>query len=246
MTDSVSLPILHGANISPYVRKVRVALAYKGIEYNNTQQSPFGAPKEFIAKSPMSKIPCWEEGELILPDSSVILSYLEHRYPDPPLLPAEPGPRARALWFEEYADTRMGECIPAVFFQRVIMPNKLNLETDEEAVARLLDKAVPRVLDYLSSCLGDDEFMVGGGFSIADIAITSPFVNFMLAGEKVDADRWPEFASYIQRVHALPCYAAIVKADMEGEFAQYKPEASDDARNIQGVVTGSSTGLEQR
>ncbi len=229
MTSSEPLPILHGANISPYVRKVRVALAHKGIEYKNTQQSPFGAPDEFVAKSPMSKIPCWEEGELILPDSSVILGYLEHRYPDPPLLPAEPGKRARALWFEEYADTRMGECIPAVFFQRVVMPNILKWETDEAAVALLLEKKVPEVLDYLSSCLGDDEFMVGGEFSIADIAITSPFVNFMLAGEKVDANRWPEFASYVQRVHALPCYAPIVNADLEGEFAQYRPEATDVA-----------------
>ncbi len=229
MTSSEPLPILHGANISPYVRKVRVALAHKGIEYNNTQQSPFGAPDEFVAKSPMSKIPCWEEGELILPDSSVILGYLEHRYPDPPLLPAEPGKRARALWFEEYADTRMGECIPAVFFQRVVMPNILKWETDEAAVALLLEKKVPEVLDYLSSCLGDDEFMVGGEFSIADIAITSPFVNFMLAGEKVDVNRWPEFASYVQRVHALPCYAPIVNADLEGEFAQYRPEATDVA-----------------
>ncbi len=229
MTSNEPLPILHGANISPYVRKVRVALAYKGIEYNNTQPSPFGAPDEFVAKSPMSKIPCWEEGELILPDSSVILGYLEHRYPDPPLLPAEPGKRARALWFEEYADTRMGECIPAVFFQRVVMPNILKWETDEAAVALLLEKKVPEVLDYLSSCLGDDEFMVGGEFSIADIAITSPFVNFMLAGEKVDANRWPEFASYVQRVHALPCYAPIVSADLEGEFAQYRPEATDVA-----------------
>ena len=85
-------PILHGSNISPFVRKVRVALAYKGIEYDNTQQNPFGAPPKYRAKSPLSKIPCWEEGELILPDSSVILSYLEHRYPDPPLVPTAPAP----------------------------------------------------------------------------------------------------------------------------------------------------------
>ena len=60
-----------------------------------------------MAKSPLSKIPCWEEGELILPDSSVILGYLEQRYTDPPLLPAAPGPRARALWFEEYPIQRL-------------------------------------------------------------------------------------------------------------------------------------------
>jgi len=229
MTTSDSLPILHGANISPYVRKVRVALAYKSIEYENIQQSPFGAAKEFVAKSPMSKIPCWEDGDLILPDSSVIIGYLEHRYPDLPLLPAEPGPRARALWFEEYADTQMGECIPAIFFQRIVMPNVLKWKTDEEVVAKLLEKAVPKVLDYLTSCLGDDDFMVGGAFSIADIAITSPFVNFMLAGEKIDPGRWPEFASYLQRVHAQPCYAPIVKADLEGEFAQFTPQATGGA-----------------
>ncbi len=74
MAESAPRPILHGSNISPYVRKVRVALAYKGIEYDDVQQIPFGAPPEFVAKSPLSKIPCWEEGELILPDSSVILS----------------------------------------------------------------------------------------------------------------------------------------------------------------------------
>ena len=200
MTSSEPLPILHGANISPYVRKVRVALAHKGIEYNNTQQSPFGAPDEFVAKSPMSKIPCWEEGELILPDSSVILGYLEHRYPDPPLLPAEPGKRARALWFEEYADTRMGECIPAVFFQRVVMPNILNWETDEAAVALLLEKKVPEVLDYLSSCLGDDEFMVGGEFSIADIAITArSSISCWLA------KKWMQIAGPNSRVTSSVC-----------------------------------------
>ena len=117
MNSASPRPVLHGANSSPYVRKVRVALAYKGIEYDNTQQIPFGAPPEYVAKSPLSKIPCWEEGDLILPDSSVILSYLEHRYPEPPLLPAEPGTRARALWFEEYADSHMITTLfGAIFF----------------------------------------------------------------------------------------------------------------------------------
>ena len=122
MTESAPRPILHGSNISPYVRKVRVALAFKGIEYDDVQQIPFGAPPEFVAKSPLSKIPCWEEGELILPDSSVILSYLEHRYPDPPRLPAAPGARERALWFEEYGDSKVAVTMAGVFSERVVKP----------------------------------------------------------------------------------------------------------------------------
>lgn len=213
MSDTASLPILHGSNLSPYVRKVRVALAYKGIEYDSTQQIPFGAPPEYVAKSPLSKIPCWEEGDLILPDSSVILSYLEHRYPDPPLLPEDPARRARALWFEEYADTKVAETLALVFFQRVVRPSVFKQEPDQKVIDRALNESLPETFDYLTTCLGDDEYMVGGAFSLADIALTSPFVNFAIAGEKVDAARWPEIAAYVDRIHALPCYAPIVAAD---------------------------------
>ena len=215
MSSSSPRPILHGANSSPYVRKVRVALAFKGIEYDNTQQVPFGAPPEYVKKSPLSKVPCWEEGDLILPDSSVILSYLEHRYPEPPLLPAEPGQRARALWFEEYADDKIAPTVAGgVFFQRIVMPLLLKQEPNEEVVQNTLNVLLPEILDYLTECLGDDEFMVGGALSIADIAIASPFVNLAIAGEKINVQRHPEMAAYIERILALPCYAPIVDEEL--------------------------------
>ncbi len=215
MNSTLSRPILHGSNSSPYVRKVRVALAFKGIEYDNTQQVPFGAPPEYVKKSPLSKVPCWEEGELILPDSSVILSYLEHRYPEPPLLPAEPGPRARALWFEEYSDGHMiPTLVGGVFFQRVVMPFVFKQEPNEGVVQKTLNELMPKILDYLTQCLGEGEFMVGGAFSIADIALASPFVNLAIAGEKIDAQRHPAMAAYIERVLALPCYAPIVEEEL--------------------------------
>ena len=216
MTESAPRPILHGSNISPYVRKVRVALAFKSIEYDDVQQIPFGAPPEFVAKSPLSKIPCWEEGDLILPDSSVILSYLEDRYPDPPLLPAAPGLRARALWFEEYADSTVAVAVAGVFFERVVKPSIFKQETNQAVIDAALNRAVPKILDYLTQCLGDDEFMVGGAFSLADIALTTPFVNFAIAGERVDAERWPQIAAYVERIHSLPCYAPIVAGDHPG------------------------------
>ena len=223
MTASKTRPILHGSNVSPYVRKIRVALAYKGIEYDNTQQVPFGAPPEFVEKSPLSRIPCWEEDDLILPDSSVIFAYLEHRYPDPPLLPAESGPRARALWFEEYADEHLMPTVAGgVFFQRYVMPTIFKQETDENVVQHTLTVLMPAILDYLTGCLGDDEFMVGGAFSVADIALASPFVNLAIAGEAIDAQKWPAMAAYIERIHSLPCYAPIVEGDLAGPFSTAK------------------------
>ncbi len=151
-----------------------------------------------------------------MPDSSVILSYLEHRYPDPPLLPAAPGPRARALWFEEYGDSKVSLTLAGVFFERVVKPAIFKQETNQAVIDQALKQELPRIFDYLTQCLGEDDFMVGGAFSIADIALTSPFVNFAIAGERVDAERWPQIAAYVERVHSLPCYAPIVAGDHPG------------------------------
>ena len=83
-------PRVYGGTVSPYVRKVRVALAYKGVEFEDVEQTPFGATAEFRELSPLSKIPVWQEGDFVLPDSSVILSYIEQRYPAPPPIAHRP------------------------------------------------------------------------------------------------------------------------------------------------------------
>lgn len=210
MSQSEQKPIVYGGTVSPYVRKVRVALAYKGVEFEDVEQDPFGKHPEFLELNPLSKIPVWQEGDFVLPDSSVILSYIEDRYPEPPLLPEDAQPRARALWFQEYGGTQLNYATAGVFFERVVKPKVLGLETDSRLVDRLLGKMLPRSLDYLTKCLGEDEYMVGGAFSLADIALTTSFVNLNLAGVSVDAKRWPAYAAYVERIHALPFYAPIV------------------------------------
>ncbi|MBW2397094.1 MAG: glutathione S-transferase family protein [Deltaproteobacteria bacterium] len=96
-------------------------------------------------------------------------------------------------------------------------PSIFKQETNQAMIDEALNRTVPKVLDYLTECLGDDEFMVGGAFSIADIALTTPFVNFAIAGERVDAERWPQIAAYVERIHSLPCYAPIVAGDHPGQ-----------------------------
>ena len=76
--------IVYGANLSPFVRKVRVALAEKGLEYKLDQVSPFSPPPEFLAISPLKRIPAFRDTDLPEPnslaDSSIICDYLEHKF----------------------------------------------------------------------------------------------------------------------------------------------------------------------
>jgi len=206
------MPILHGAHLSPFVRKVRVALAEKSIEYESIPVVPFNQTDEYLAKSPLGKIPCWEDGDFILPDSSCILAYLERIHPSPALYPSDPKEYGRTLWYEEYSDSKLIETIGPVFFERFIKKNVFQQETDEERVANQIKAAEP-LFDYLNGEIGDRDVLVGKHFTVADIAIGSVFANFEHAGERVDASRWPQLAAYVDRIHARPSYKQILEEE---------------------------------
>lgn len=209
--------IVYGGNISPFVRKVRVALAEKGADYKLDQVNPFAPPPEFLTISPLKRIPVLRDTDLpepnTLPDSSVICDYLEHKFPNPPLYPADPFMRGRALWYEEYADSLVASTIGGgLFFERVIKL-LLRQKPDETLCRTTLTEKIPPIFDYLERELGDREFLVGKAFSIADIAIASMLVNFEHAGETPDPKRWPKLAAYIKRMHARPSFKACIEEE---------------------------------
>jgi len=191
---------------------VIVALAEKGIEYEHVMVMPFNQTDEYYAISPLGKVPCYEDQGVAIPDSSVIIDYLEHVNPTPALYPSDPIQRAQALFLEEYADTKLGDVVGTVFRQRFVNPNFFQQEPDEEIVKQALEVDIPPVFDYLEGQIADKPFLIGGQFSIADIAVASPFVNFGLGGEKVDASRWPKLADYVERMHARPSYKVAIEA----------------------------------
>ncbi|MDE3115895.1 MAG: glutathione S-transferase family protein [Pseudomonadota bacterium] len=206
--------IVYGPNLSPFVRKVRVVLAEKNVPYTLEPVNPFGAPPEFRAISPLGRVPVLRDSEVpepnTIPDSSVICGYLERKFPAPALYPADPFLRARAEWFEEYADTALAEAVGrGLFFERVVK-KLLRQEPDERTCETALAKRIPPVFDYLEAELEGREFLVGGVFSIADIAVSTNLVNFEHAGETPDAARWPRLAAFKARLHARPSFAACL------------------------------------
>jgi glutathione S-transferase len=213
---------IHGANVSPYVRKVRVYLAEKNIPYELIPVNPFAAGPEYRKLSPLGKIPAMQDGDVTLADSSVICAYLEKKNPQPPLFPVDPAEYGRALWFEEYGDGGVSTLTGVIFRQRVVMPLFFKQATDEAAVQACIEKDVPPIFDYLESQLGGNTTaLVGGKFSIGDIGIATQFVNLRHAKFTVDASRWPKLAKYIANVHARPSFKAVI----DEEEAMFKPKA---------------------
>lgn len=209
--------MVYGSTISPFVRKVRVVLAEKGLEYKIDPVNPFSPPPEFLAISPLKRIPAFRDTDLPEPnhlsDSSVICDYLEHKYPKPALYPSDPYQRARALWFEEYADSVVAQNVGAgLFFERVV--KKILKSQPDEAVCQVtLTQKLPPLFDYLEKEIAGKEFLAGGMFSIADISVATMLVNFEHVGESIDAARWPGLAAFVKRIHARPSFEACIEEE---------------------------------
>ena len=206
--------IVYGGAVSPFVRKVRLALIEKGVDYTLEQVNPFSPPPGFLEISPLKRIPVLRDTDRAepntLPDSSIICDYIEHKYPKPALYPSDPFERARALWYEEYADSAVAQCIGGgLFFERIVK-RMLRQQPDESVCQKTLTEKLPPLFDHLEREVANKEFLAGGIFSIADLTIGSMLVNFRHAGETVDATRWPKFAAYAVRIHARPSFKALI------------------------------------
>ncbi|MCK6370459.1 MAG: glutathione S-transferase family protein [Gammaproteobacteria bacterium] len=199
--------VLYGINLSTFTRKVRLALAEKGIEYR-FEQAAMGSAK-IRTLHPLGKIPVLEDAGVVVPDSSVIIAYLERAYPARPLYPREAAPLARALWLEEYADTRLREATVPFFAERVVKPLFLARPGDEKALdqaAAVRDEA----FDYLEQELPDEGFAVGQAVSVADIAIAAQLITYRQGEGELPAARWPRLEAWLARLCERPAWASIL------------------------------------
>jgi len=207
---------LHGTSGSPYVRKVLLVLAIKGLSFEQVQQMPFTNDPEFKKISPLGKIPALQDGELTLNDSAVICEYLEDAYPEHPVYPLDHVNKAKARWFENLGGQRVSELASGIFFQRFMRPMVLKQESDEVLVEKIINKQLPPLLDYLESQVPSEGFLFGG-LGVADISLVSSFINASYANYTVDARRWPLFSAFIQRVSSH----ATVKPLLDAEAAMF-------------------------
>jgi glutathione S-transferase len=205
--------IVFGSTLSPYVRKVMVFGAEKGLEMELQPAGLGRGGPDFEAASPFRKMPGFKDGDFLISDSSAIVTYLEAKYPNPNLIPEAPETRARAVWFDELADTIMMAAGGAIFGNRFVRPRFLKMEGDHAAADAAERDLLPPIFDYLESVIPASGFLVEDRLTLADISVASPFATLGCIGVCVDAARWPRTAAYVAAIHARPSYAPIIEAD---------------------------------
>ncbi len=201
---------VYGMSMSPFVRKVMVAAAEKGIAYELKPTGLGSTDPVFLAASPFRKMPALVDGDFSLADSTAIVHYFEALHPEPALIPTEARARGKTIWVEEFADTILVAAFAPMFFNRVVAPKFLGRPGDMAAADKAEAEALPPVLAYLETAIGDSGHMVGDTLTLADIAVASPLLNLSHAGYTLDADRFPRIVAFAAAMHARPSFAPIV------------------------------------
>jgi glutathione S-transferase len=183
---------LYDADRCPYCARVRIALAEKGIEYETVEVDLDDRPAWIYEKNPLGRVPVLEEDTFVLAESAVIDEYLDDRYPEPPLWPADPADRAlgRMLVFR---------------FDELSRPYYA-LRRGEDGAADRLDVA----LGGLDAVLQGRPFLSGREFGLADIA----YVPWILrARDRLDVDlsRFSALTEWVARLEERPSIAAEIE-----------------------------------
>ncbi|HEY5409492.1 MAG TPA: glutathione S-transferase family protein [Caulobacteraceae bacterium] len=204
--------IVFGSPLSPFVRKVHVFAAEKGVEIAEGATRGPEPLAEFLAASPFRKIPALQHGDFDLADSSAIVAYMEKLHPEPALIPTEAKAHAKTIWFEEVADTILGPATIAVFFNRVLA-RRFGREPDLAAADRAESEQLPPAFAYLETAVPASGFLVADRFTLADIAVASFFVNLSYVQIAPDPKAQPRLAAYIAGILGRPSFQRLIESD---------------------------------
>ena len=160
---------LIGAITSPYVRKVRIVLAEKRLDYQFVTEDVWAATTQITASNPLGKVPCLVmEGAETMFDSRVIAEYLDTLSPVGKLIPAPGRERAEVKTWEALADGLLDAAIIARL--EATWPGRSDGERSQAWIDRQLGK-INAALIAMARGLGDKPFCSGVHFSLSDVAV---------------------------------------------------------------------------
>lgn len=181
---------LYDADRCPYCARVRIVLSEKELEWEAVAIDLDDRPAWLNEKNPLGKVPVLEEDGLVLPESAVIIQYLDERYPEPPLRPVDAAERALAqLWIER--------------FEKRFAAHYYGLRRGDEPARGRLEVS----LRELDAALAEQPYLGGRAFGLADAAYV-PWILRLAPVVGVETDSYAGLTEWAERVSERASVAA--------------------------------------
>lgn len=195
---------LHYSPLSTFSQKTLTALHEKGVSFEPVLVNLF-TPEGRAAYAkfyPLGKIPVLVVGERLIPESSIIIEYVDTYYPGPRLIPEDRELGRRARYFDRIADNYVNGTFTTIFFDS----RKPEAKREPERVAEA-HRVLQLTLGYLNHELKQGPWILGEEFTIADCALAPPlaYLRHML-----DLGAFPNLNAYLGRLLERPSFAKVL------------------------------------
>ncbi|MGJ8668665.1 MAG: glutathione S-transferase family protein [Oceanococcus sp.] len=210
----MSKPILYGHPVSIFVRKTRLALKISGVDFEHKIVLPHADDAEFLAASPLGKIPAFRDEHVGCADSTVICHYLDKFYCNHSLIPQDRVGFTQTLWLEEYADTVIMPAAAGHLFAEHVLAGRLFPRPPNQAdIDKAINEELPKIYALLDEKLQGREWFVGSSCTLADIAVGSMLLAALHCGQS-PGDDTPALKAWVARFLALPEVSAVVAEEV--------------------------------
>jgi glutathione S-transferase len=199
---------LYDNPFSPFARKVRMVLDYKGLAVTGIDALALTEHDVLRRANPRAEVPVLVDGDSAVVNSSDIVAYLEHRYPVPSVFPADPGVRVAARAWERLADGVFDAIVHDISIWT--WPTHRRSDSPPPGLIEAGCRDIARILTRAEHALCDHDFLCGV-LSIADFAFFPHAAALKPLGIGIDPQTYPRLSDWNRHMRELPC----VRRDLE-------------------------------
>jgi glutathione S-transferase len=202
--------------ISPFARKIRLALAEKRLDFTLALEKPWERREEFLALNPAGEVPVLVEGDgAIIADQAAITEYLEDAYPAVPLLGRDVLTRAEVRRLVAWFDVKFTREVTDLLVGEKLIKRFSAQGTPHAQSIRAGHANIHYHLDYIGWLTERRTWLAGDAFSMADIAAATQLSSLDYLGD-VPWDDHPEAKDYYARIKSRPTFRALLGDHLPG------------------------------
>jgi len=208
--------ILHHLPLSPYCRKVRLVLAEKRLPFELRVEKVWERRPEYLEMNAAGTVPTLEEDNgLIIPDSTVILEYLDEAYPDQGLLGHTLAERIEVRRLSAWFDGRFAAEVTSNLYGEKHLRRLTGRGNPDPAAIRTGYTALRYHLDYVGWLAENRKWLAGTALSQADFAAAAHLSTLDFLGE-IDWSISPSAKDWYARIKSRPSFRGVLQDRVAG------------------------------
>lgn len=196
--------------LSPYSRKVRLALAEKKLPFEMKFEKTWERRPEYLALNPAGKVPTLvDEDGAVIADSYAICEYLEETYPEPKLLGESAAGRAETRRLTAWFDTLLAREVTNPLIAEKIFKSFLKMGEPDSTAIRAACEKIRAHLDYIGELAYARNWLAGESLSLADLAAGANLSCCDYLGHVPWAD-YPRAKDWYARLKSRPSFRSLL------------------------------------